>query len=204
MALTRKLLSALGIEADKVEEIINAHTEVTDALKAERDKYKADAQQLEAVTKERDELKARLDDDGAGEDSLAKLQKEYDEFKASVEKREETRKLTAAFRALAQKAGIPDRRLDAVIRLTDMNNYKLDKDGNLEDADKITESIKNDWSDYIPTSGQQGAEVANPPANNGGSTMTREQIRSISDPIKRQKAMLENSELFGLNLTKGN
>ena len=43
MALTRKFLSAMGIEQDKVDEIINAHVEVTDALKEERDRYKADA-----------------------------------------------------------------------------------------------------------------------------------------------------------------
>ena len=31
--------------------------------------------------------------------------------------------------------------------------------------------------------------------------MTKEQIRAIEDPIARQKAMLENGELFGLATT---
>ena len=57
MALTRKFLSALGIEADKVDEIINAHAETVNALKEERDNYKADAEKLPAVQKELDELK---------------------------------------------------------------------------------------------------------------------------------------------------
>ena len=36
------------------------------------------------------------------------------------------------------------------------------------------------------------------PANDGKSTMTKEQIRAIADPVARQKAMLENASLFGL------
>ena len=48
MALTRKFLTALGIEADKVDEIINAHAETVDALKAERDTYKDKAEKFDA------------------------------------------------------------------------------------------------------------------------------------------------------------
>ena len=44
-----------------------------------------------------------------------------------------------------------------------------DKDGNLKDADKLTENIKAEWSDFIQTQEQQGADVPNPPSNNGGS-----------------------------------
>ena len=34
MALTRKFLAALGIEADKIDEIINAHSETVDARRS--------------------------------------------------------------------------------------------------------------------------------------------------------------------------
>ena len=37
MSLTRKFLSALGIEDDKVDEIISAHTDTVNALKEQRD-----------------------------------------------------------------------------------------------------------------------------------------------------------------------
>ena len=37
MSFTRRFLSALGIEAEKIDEIINAHIEVVDGLKEERD-----------------------------------------------------------------------------------------------------------------------------------------------------------------------
>ena len=46
MAFTRKMLKALGIEEDKIDQIMDAHVEVVDALKADRDTYKADAEKL--------------------------------------------------------------------------------------------------------------------------------------------------------------
>ena len=36
MSLTRKFLAALGIEQDKIDEIIEAHTETVNALKEEK------------------------------------------------------------------------------------------------------------------------------------------------------------------------
>ena len=40
MGLSRKMLEAMGIENDKIESIIEAHSETVPALKAERDPYK--------------------------------------------------------------------------------------------------------------------------------------------------------------------
>ena len=51
MGFTRKFLSAMGIEADKVDEIINAHIEVIDGLKEERDNFKKDAEKIADVQK---------------------------------------------------------------------------------------------------------------------------------------------------------
>jgi hypothetical protein len=52
MALTRKFLKAMGIEEEKIEQIIDAHTETVNALKEERDNFKADAEKLPNVQKQ--------------------------------------------------------------------------------------------------------------------------------------------------------
>ena len=49
MALTRKFLKAMGIEEEKIEEIISAHSETVTGLKEEAEKYKADAEKLPSV-----------------------------------------------------------------------------------------------------------------------------------------------------------
>ena len=62
MALTRKMLKAMGIEDEKIDQIIEAHTETVDALKEERDTYKEDASKLTAVQKELETAKSQLAD----------------------------------------------------------------------------------------------------------------------------------------------
>ena len=58
MALTRKYLRALGIEDDKIEEIISAHLETVNPLKDERDSYKDKAEKTDELQKQVDELTA--------------------------------------------------------------------------------------------------------------------------------------------------
>ena len=55
MALTRKMLSAMGIDDEKQDEIINAHIEVVNALKEERDNYKSDSKKAESLQKQLDD-----------------------------------------------------------------------------------------------------------------------------------------------------
>ena len=62
MSLTRKMLKAMGIEEEKIDQIIEAHSETVDSLKADRDSYKEDAEKLKDVQKELDGLKAKGDD----------------------------------------------------------------------------------------------------------------------------------------------
>ena len=57
MALTRKFLAALGIEADKVEEIISAHMETVNGLKDEKEALQKKADQVDSLTEELNELK---------------------------------------------------------------------------------------------------------------------------------------------------
>ena len=198
MSFTRRFLSALGIEADKVDEIIAAHTEVTDALKEERDKYKADAEKLPTVEAERDELKAKAEGDDPYKEKFDALQTEFDNFKAGIEAEKATAKKESAFRSLLKEIGISDKRIDSVIKVSNIDSIELTDDGKVKDGDALKESLKAEWADFIPTTKTEGAPSANPPANTGKGTMTKEQIRAIADPIARQKAMLENPSLFGL------
>lgn len=198
MAFTRKFLSALGIEPDKVDEIIAAHTEVTDALKEERDKYKVEAEKLPDVE---NELKA-LKDKAAGEDPYKekydKLKKEHDEYVKDVEAKATTAKKENAFKEILKDIGIPEKRIETVLKVSDLSKLEFDEQGNVKDGDKMKESLKTEWADFIPRKGTEGANSPTPPANGGKGTMTKDQIRAIQDPAARQKAMLENPTLFGL------
>lgn len=200
MALTRKFLSALGIDAEKVDEIIMAHTEVTDALKEERDKYKADAEQLPEVKKELETLKAKAEGEDPYKEKYEKLKKEHEDYKKDVETKATTAKKESAYRSILKEIGIPDKRIDTVIKASrdGVEKLEFDEEGKVKDGDKVKESLKTEWADFIPTKETKGVNTATPPSNSGKTTMTREQIRAIEDPVARQKAMVENPTLFGL------
>lgn len=200
MAFTRKFLSALGIEQDKIDEIIQAHTEVTDALKEERDKYKEDAGKLPEIEKQLNELKEQVTGEDPYKEKLEKLQKEYDDYKADVEAKATTAKKEKAYRSLLKEIGIQDKRIDSVLKISAEKIAKIefDDDGNIKDGDKLKEALAKEWEDFIPTTKTDGVTTANPPANTGKNTMTKEEIRKIEDPIARQKAMMDNPSLFGL------
>lgn len=167
MALTRKFLSAMGIEADKIDEIITAHSETVEGLKAERDKYKKDADKLPTVQAEFDKLKADADANTPYKEKYEKEHQDFEAFKNEQTEKETKAKKTEAYTALLKEAGVSEKHLNAVLKVTDLSTIELDKDGKIKDADKATESIKNEWSDFIGTPAQKGADTPTPPGGNG-------------------------------------
>ena len=203
MAFTRKFLSAMGIEADKVDEIINAHVEVVDGLKEERDNFKKDAEKLADVEKELNKAKEKLAKNGEGEtvskEDYDKLKQEYDDYKADIAAKNTRTEKENAFRELLKSVGVSEKRFNAIIKVSDIDGLELDKDGKIKDADERTNNIKTEWADFIETTTTKGAKTANPPANNGkGTGKTKEEIMAIKDGAMRRQAMVDNPHLFGL------
>ena len=203
MAFTRKFLSALGIEADKVDEIINAHIEVVDGLKEERDNYKAAADKLADAEKKLAKAEETLAKNGEGEtvskEEYDALKKEYDDYKSEITAKNTRTEKENAFRELLKSAGVSEKRLNAIIKVSDIDGLELDKDGKIKDAEKHTENVKSEWADFIETTTTRGANTANPPANNGkGTGKTKEEIMAIKDPATRQAEIAKNPEAFGL------
>ena len=185
MALTRKFLTAMGIEAEKIDEIITAHTESLDGVKEERDKYKADvekykadAEKLPSVQKELDDLKAATD----GKESpfkseyektkseYDKLKSEYSEYKQGVEAEKKKAEHTEAYKKLLLDAGVSDKRIAAVLKLSGeaIDKLEFDEKGGVKDADKLKDGIKSEWADFIVTKETNGAQTATPPTGNAG------------------------------------
>lgn len=160
MSLTRKMLIAMGIEDAKIDQIIEAHTETINGLKTERDTLKTQASKA-------DELETKLKDALAKGDYTEKYNAEhkaFEEYKAKIALENETNAKKTAYRKLLTDAGVDKKRLDTIMKVTNLSDVKL-KDGEIVDADKLTETAKSEWADFIVTQGTQGANVANPPAN---------------------------------------
>lgn len=196
MSLTRKMLKAMNIEEEKIDQIIEAHTETVDGFKDKVNEYKEKAEKYDGVKKELDELKE------GGDDWQKKYEKEHSDFEAyktDVTAKETKRTKEHAIRELLKSAGVSEKRLDAVLKVTNLDDFELDKDGKIKDADKHTETVKTEWADFIETTSTQGANTATPPTNNGGTKMTKADIykkddkgRYVLSTEERQKALVEN------------
>lgn len=196
MAVTRKFLEAMGLEDSKIQAIIEEHDKTVNGLKELRDKYKADAEKLPEVQKKLDELQNK-----GGEDWQKKyndLDQMFKDYKAEVAGKEKTEKIRSAYTELLKAANVDSKRIDAILRVTDFKDMKLGEDGKLEDADKLTEGIKSEWSAFVTTTRTKGTDVETPPDGGNKTKKTKAEIMAITDRAERRKAIAENPEVFGL------
>lgn len=190
MALTRKMLKAMGIEDEKIDQIIEEHTESTDALKQQRDEYKAKA---EAKATASTEPKSKDPEPGDGYKAKYDAEKKaFEDYKANIAAEKAEADKRAKYRELIVKAGVDSKRVDSVLKVSDLSEIKV-KDGAIEGADDLVKSIKEDWADFIPTTQKVGANAPNPPKNDGG-VKKLEDITKMQDPVARQEALAKYIE----------
>ena len=174
MGLTRKFLNALGIEDTKVDEILEAHRAVVDEIKAERDRLKDDVEELDKTKKELSKLKSAVEENdfeakyNKQKADYDKLKADYDAYKAGVDAKTKEQTVKAAYKKLLKESGISEKRIDAVMRVSDLSNIVLDEDGSIKDSDKLTETIRTEWADFIVKESERGADTTTPPSNVGG------------------------------------
>ena len=196
MSITRKLLKGMSLTDEQIDTIIDAHRDTVDALKDELDKAKADVTRLSAVQRELDELKEKGDADGGFEKKYNDLKKEFEDYKSEQSAIAEKAAKETAYKEMLKSVGISEKRLASIMRVTNLGDIKLDKDGKLKDRDKLEEDVKREWSDFISTESVKGADTKTPPENNGGK-LTKDDILKIKDTSERQAKIAENHELFG-------
>lgn len=166
MALTRSFLKALGIEEEKIGEIINAHAETVNGLKAEAEKYRGDAEKLQDVQKQLDEANAKLkaaDSDGY----KAKYEAEkaaHDKLKTDTANEKAHNAKETALREALKAAGYSDAGIKKIVKYGGFtDSVVLDESGKLKDSEKLLESVAAEWSEYKGTLKTESANPANPP-----------------------------------------
>lgn len=187
MALTRRLLRSMGIEDEKVDQIIDAHAETVNALKDERDGLKDAADRLKEAEKELEGLKARPED--GYREKFEKEHADFEAFKADAAKAAADREKKSLYRRLLTDAGVDPRRMDAVMRVADLSDIVVE-DGAIKDADKVTEEVKGEWSDFIPATNTKPAKVDTPPA---GALGCAAEPKSLGEAL-RQKYTEHNTD----------
>ena len=196
MSLTRKMLKAMGIEEEKIDQIIEAHSETVDSLKADRDGYKEDAEKLKDVQKELDDLKAKGDD--GWKEKYDNLKGEFDKYKTDVQEKETHNKKVEAYKAILKDANLSEKGIEKAVKYADWDKIELDTDGKLKGANDHIKAVREEWAEYVTTTTTTGAKTSTPPVNNGGAKLTKAEIYAKDEhgryklsTAERQKALAE-------------
>lgn len=210
MAFTRKYLSGLGIEPDKIEAIMEAHVEVVNGLK---EKISEAGDSAEEFAKVKAELEQARNDLKTAQATIKAAEKDdyktkYETEKAAHEKlmsdisaKETARKKESALTAAAKAAKFSDDAISAILdsRQDYAGKIEFDEEGKVTNADAIIETIRKERPQFAPKEQQILHSPASPPADTGGKKkVTWEDIDKIKDTAERQKVMLENMEQLGL------
>ena len=158
MSLTRNFLKSLSLSGEQIEAVIGAHGETVSGLRQE-------AAMLAQVQKELDEARQELQmlHEDPWEDKFCAVSTEFEQFRQNVTAQETRRAKEQAYRKLLQEAGVSERRLDAVVKVTDVDRLPWE-DGAFVDPDGISANIKEEWAAFVGETKIHGADTARPPA----------------------------------------
>lgn len=198
MALTRKMLKAMGIEDEKIDQIIDAHTETVEGLKDQVSTYKADAEKLPGIQKELDDLK-KEGADGGYKAKYEKEHKDFADYKAGIAAKESAAAKEKAARAYFAGKGIPDGSMAMAIRGAKAEIEGLELDGEkIKDAAALDRLLAGDYKGLIGKQTTQGTDTQTPPDTTGGAKSRAEiykkddKGRYILSTAERQAALAES------------
>lgn len=197
MALTRKMLKAMGVEDEKIDQIIEAHSETVDGLKDKLRKAEEDAEDLKDVQKELDELKKKTDGSKDWEKKFNDERKAFEDFKKEIAGKETAAAKEKAVRAYFEGKGIKGDNLEIAIRGAKDEIAGLELDGEkIKDAKSLDDLVAGTYKGLVVKTQTGGAGTSTPPGNDGGKK-TKEEIMAIKDAGERQKQIALNHEMFG-------
>lgn len=198
------MLKALGIEEEKIEQIIEEHLESVNALKQKAGDAEEIADQLKIVTQERDDLKAKIKENSSASKELEKVKADFEKYKSEVADKETATAKENAVKEYFKSKNIVGGNLEIAMRgcKDEISSITLEE-GKITDTKTLDTLISGTYASLVSKTTKQGADTANPPSNNGAkvSTVSKADILSMKDATARHKAIAENPSLFGITLS---
>lgn len=194
LSLTRKFLEGMGIDEKQVESIIEAHSETVNGLKADRDKYKEQAGKVADLQKQLEDAQAASNGEDEWEQKYNDEHQAFEDFKAQVATEKADAEKAQAYRGMLMAAGIDPKRIDAIMRVTDLSEVEME-DGKLKEAGKLEEAAKEEWADFIVKTVTKGSNPATPPEH-------KDNVPEGADPEIAKRMQERHERMFGKTDTK--
>jgi len=188
-----------GVPASAIPALVTAIRTAVGNEYVDKERYKAKLTEIDQLKEQQQTAEDSAATAGKWKDKYAALKTEFDDYKAQIAGERTLEKKKAALREIAKDAGLSEAGIAKALKYSDFSKIELDdKDAVKEKAD-VLKGIREEWADYIQTKNTRGANVPNPPANEGGGKKysSKKEIMEIKDTAERQRAIHDNKELFG-------
>jgi len=185
-----------NISSEKFSEVVTAINNAVGKEFVDKKRYNEKLTEIDALKGEKQNAEDKATGAEKWKTKYDALKDDFEAYKKDVSAKESKATKENAYKKLLKEAGVSEKRIDAVLRVSDVDSLEMEDDGSFKDSDKILDSIKEEWSDFITTTEIRGAKTATPPKSTNVK-MTKEEIMKIEDDGERQKAIAENHELFG-------
>ena len=163
MSLTRKALTAMGIEGEKVDQIIEMHSETVNRLKDQIAEYKEKASKLPEISKELDELKLSAQNPDEYKEKYESEKQAFEDFKKQLEIEKANSAKDRLYRQLLSENHVKSNKIDLIMRTVNLDKLELDDEDKLKNSADLNKAIINDWADFIETTEVKGTNTATPP-----------------------------------------
>lgn len=187
-----------SIPAEAIAKLTKAISTAVGNEFVEKTRYKAKLEEIDTLKGEKQTAEDSATTAEKWKTKYEALKSEFNDYKGEQTKKESRATKEKAYRELLKAAGISEKRIDAVLKVSDVDGVELDDKGAIKGAEELTKSVKSEWADFIVTTTTKGADTAHPPANTGGA-MTKADIykkdekgRYVMSTAERQKALEEN------------
>lgn len=172
MSLTRKFLKAMGVEDEKIDQIIEAHSSTVEGLKEQIDALKAEAGNAEETKAKLAELQKKLEaaDQDGWKDKHDALQQQFDQYKAEIAAKESQAAKEKAARDWYQGQGVTGKALEIAMRGSggEVAALELDEAGKIKDSSALEALVQGDFAGLVSREETKGADTARPPAGQSG------------------------------------
>lgn len=182
MSLTRKALSAMGIEGDKIDQIIEMHSDTVNGLKDQITEYKAKAEQLPKVSQELEELKKSAVNPDEYKEKYESEKQAFEDFKKQLEIEKANSAKDKLYRQLLSENHVKSNKIDLIMRTVNLDKLELDGD-KLKDSADLNKAIINDWADFIETTEVKGTDTATPPNGAENAVEYGDQIKKFREAM---------------------
>ncbi len=193
-ATIRNLAKESGVELPKELEdaLVSEHLTARNAYAEEQVKAELEKQPTEKAVNVKDSEEYKT------------LEKSFNDYKAEIANKQAKEAKEKAVRAFYESKGITGKNLEIAMRGSRAEIDGIELDGEkIKDNSALDALVKGDFSGLVATTTTKGANTANPPANTGGTKLTKAEIYARDEngryklsTAERQKALAENPELL--------